>query len=31
VAWLGRLLRVTPRPVLDRVLATRKRKPRHFD
>jgi len=31
VAWLGRLLRVTPRPLLDRVLATRKRKPRHFD
>ncbi len=31
VAWLGRLLRVTPRPLLDRVLAARKRKPRHFD
>lgn len=31
VAWLGRLLRITPRPLLDRVLATRKRKPRHLD
>ena len=31
VAWLGALLRVTPRPLLDRVLASRKRKPRHFD
>lgn len=31
VAWLGRLLRVTPRPLLDRVLATRKRKPRQVD
>ncbi|MEO6566615.1 MAG: SDR family oxidoreductase [Casimicrobiaceae bacterium] len=31
VAWLGRLLRVTPRPILDRVLATRKRKPRQVD
>ncbi len=31
VAGLARLLREMPRPQLDRVLATRKRKPRHFD
>ncbi len=31
VAWLGRLLRVLPRPLYDRVLAGRKRKPRHVD
>ena len=28
MAWLGRTLRVLPRPVFDRVLAKRPRKPR---
>ena len=28
MAWLGRLLRVMPRPVYDRLLAKRRRKPR---
>ena len=31
MAWLGRVLRCVPRPIYDRVLAGRKRKPRHFD
>jgi hypothetical protein len=31
MAWLGRALRCVPRPIYDRVLAGRKRKPRHFD
>ena len=31
MAWLGRVLRCVPRPLYDRVLAGRKRKPRHFD
>ena len=30
-AWLGRVLRVLPRPLYDRVLAGRKRKPRRVD
>ena len=31
MAWLGRVLRCVPRPLYDRVVAGRKRKPRHFD
>ncbi len=31
VAWTGRLLRVLPRPLFDRLLAGRKRKPRQPD
>jgi hypothetical protein len=28
MAWIGRLLRIAPRSLYDRVLAGRKRKPR---
>jgi len=31
MAWVGRVLRCVPRPLYDRVLAGRKRKPRQFD
>jgi hypothetical protein len=31
MAWLGVILRHVPRPLYDRVVAGRKRKPRHFD
>jgi NAD(P)-dependent dehydrogenase (short-subunit alcohol dehydrogenase family) len=31
MAWLGRVLRCMPRPLYDRVVAGRKRKPRHID
>jgi NAD(P)-dependent dehydrogenase (short-subunit alcohol dehydrogenase family) len=31
MAWLGRVLRCVPRPIYDRAVAGRRRKPRQFD